>query len=56
MKYYQQILDRLDPDISKEELFKWIVCECSFEIQDMVDHRIPASEYSDRLKEIFEVN
>lgn len=32
-----------------------IVQDCASTIQDMVDHRIPASEYPDRLKKIFDI-
>lgn len=32
-----------------------IINECVYTIQDFVDHRIPASEYSDRLRRYFEV-
>jgi len=36
-----------------EKLSELIVRECSIAIQDFVDHRIPASEYPNRLKEHF---
>ena len=41
-------------DIRWEEKFaELIVKECSLTVQDFVDHRIPASEYPDRLKHHF---
>ena len=32
-----------------------IVRECAITVQDFVDHRIPASEYPERLKKHFEI-
>ena len=35
------------------EFAESIVRECALKVQDFVDHRIPASEYPDRLKLYF---
>lgn len=40
-------------DFSIEYFAESIVLECASVIQSLVDHRVPASEYSDRLKEHF---
>jgi hypothetical protein len=40
----------------KEEFGMLIVKECALVIQDFVDHRFPASEYSNRLKKYFGVD
>ena len=36
-----------------EKFAQLIVQECAKTIQDFVDHRLPASEYPERLKEYF---
>jgi hypothetical protein len=38
-----------------EKFAKLIVGECALTVQDLVDHRIPASEYSEHLKKHFGV-
>ena len=38
-----------------QKLAELIIQECALTIQDFVDHRIPASEYSNSLKLIFGV-
>lgn len=38
-----------------EKFAKLIVEKCAAQIQNFVDHRLPASEYSSKLRQYFEV-
>lgn len=41
------------PNFRKYEFAELLIRSCANEIKDYVDHRIPASEYADRLLEHF---
>ncbi len=39
-----------------ERFYELVVDECARAVQDLVDHRVPASEYPDRIKKYFGVD
>jgi hypothetical protein len=39
-----------------ERFAKMLINECAVVVQDLVDHRVPASEYPDRLRQHFGID
>jgi len=57
-KHFPELYDSVYCESSVEQLEKFaelIIAECALTVQDLVDHRIPASEYSEHLKKHFGV-